>query len=462
MDMENGRLALISFAELDTRKSLEEILAGLGFSLTVIAGESLLSQQILPAELPIVLLVDGQTYSQREIVAALPQSDQTPILGVFCGDADHWNRQLLNHCSEFVGWPSQAKEVAVRLERLQPQKTVTLDAKGQNLVKEFTDLKMIGRAPAFLAILHFIKKVANCDAPVLIEGETGTGKEIAAQAVHALSTRKEFPFIPVNCGAIPDNLLENELFGHEKGAFTDAKDTQAGVIAQADEGTLFLDEVDALSSKAQVALLRFLQDQEYRPLGSKRNKKANVRIITASNTNLSKLVEENQFRQDLLFRLNIMSIKLPPLRERIGDIPLLAQHFLRQYRDKYGQKNKYLHPSAIRWLEQQPWPGNIRELENLLHREFLIAETDTIYIHNDDKQAHDRRKNLADRRQNGTFNLNFSDAKAEIIADFEKKYLYWLMVESQGNVTLAAKRAGKERRALGKLLKKHQLNKNIQ
>lgn len=173
---------------------------------------------------------------------------------------------------------------------------------------------MIGRSEAFRQVERLIRKIANYDTTVLIEGETGTGKELAARSIHYLSMRRGMPFVPINCGAIPDNLVENELFGHRKGAFTGASETSQGLITQADGGTLFLDEVDALSPKAQLTLLRFIQDQEFRPLGGSRMESGNVRVVAASNTNLQALAKSGEFRADLLFRLKVLSLALPPLR----------------------------------------------------------------------------------------------------------------------------------------------------
>src|SRR4029077_10830352 len=199
---------------------------------------------------------------------------------------------------------------------------------------------MIGNSPALLAALGLIDKIARCDAPVIIEGETGTGKELAARAIHYWGKRSVRPFIPVNCGAIPDALIENELFGHRPGAYTDARGEYTGLIAHAQHGTLFLDEVDTLTPRAQVTLLRFLQDQQYRPLGGGAACSADVRIIAASNGDLAKLTEGGLFRLDLLFRLQILELRLPPLRERPGDVTLLASHFLRICAERFGHGDK--------------------------------------------------------------------------------------------------------------------------
>jgi len=264
----------------------------------------------------------------------------------------------------------------------------------------------------------------------------------------------------MNCGAIPDQLIENELFGHEKGAYTDAKQNQAGLTDQADGGTLFLDEIEAMSIKGQVTLLRFIEDNMIRPLGATKIRKVNVRIIAASNVCLSELVAQGLFRQDLFFRLNLLHLNLPPLRNRKADIQPLAEHFMQKYRHQYQQPDKRFHPDAVTWMHDYHWPGNVRELENFVHRSFLLSEDPEIIqtaINHDNVQSCSRRK-LFERRQIFKFDAPFNEAKNNVINHFEQSYLTWLISSSKGNVTQAADIAQKERRALGKLLKKHDIN----
>jgi DNA-binding NtrC family response regulator len=311
---------------------------------------------------------------------------------------------------------------------------------------------MIGKSPAFLEIIKLIDKIAACDAPVLIEGETGTGKELAARAIHYLGPRRDRQFVPVNCGAMPDSLIENELFGHQRGAFTDAKHDHKGLVSLATWGTLFFDEIDALSPKGQVTLLRFLQDRHYRPLGAAREESANVRIIAATNANLIDLAERGQFRRDLLYRLRILSLELPALRDRAGDITLLAQNILGKCNASWSGPEKRFHPDTLACLERYTWPGNIRELENVIFRAFQFADgRDVLITALPDMGSRKVDLSRAQRRIEETFN----QAKAKAVAEFEKSYLWELMQDTKGNVTEAARRAGKERRCLGKLLKKH-------
>jgi transcriptional regulator with PAS, ATPase and Fis domain len=220
---------------------------------------------------------------------------------------------------------------------------------------------IIGESPTFVALLKQIASVAKHDVCVLILGETGTGKEVFARAIHYCSERTSKPFIPVNCGAVPVDLLENEFFGHESGAFTSANCPRRGIIKEADGGTLFLDEVDCLPPFAQVKLLRFLQDGQFRPLGSASTCSADVRVVAASNANFKEILESGRLRKDLYYRLNVLSMQLPPLREREGDIALLARHFLAQYASKFKVEARDFSAAALQKLIYYPWPGNVRE-----------------------------------------------------------------------------------------------------
>lgn len=317
-------------------------------------------------------------------------------------------------------------------------------------------VNMVGVSPAFHRLESLMGRIADCDAPVLIEGETGTGKELAARSIHYLSARSGMPFVPVNCGAIPDSLVENELFGHRRGAYTGASECHRGLVAQAGGGTLFLDEIDALSPKGQVTLLRFMQDQEYRPLGSAQSENANVRIIAASNADLLKLADLGNFRSDLLFRLRVLSVEVPPLRARHGDVEVLASHYLRQFSQKYGKPMKSLDRDTLAWMNGYAWPGNVRELEHLIHREFLLSDDVVLSIPR--KGGDEDRRRGPDRRSMDV-GVDFGAAKAQVVAEFERKFLRELLVRTQGNVTQAAKLVGKERRALGKLIKKYGLDR---
>ena len=326
-------------------------------------------------------------------------------------------------------------------------------------VGKFALLSMVGASRAFNECVRRLGRIAVRDATVLIDGETGSGKEMAARAIHYLGARRDRPFIPVNCGAIPDSLIEAEFFGHARGAFTDAREPRAGLIAQAQGGTLFLDEINALSARAQVALLRFLQDQTYRPVGRDVELKGDVRVIAATNRPLRELVKCDTFRGDLLYRLNILYLYIPPLRERDQDAELLAQHFLQQYAKKYQLPPKPLSPATLRWIRQYEWPGNVRELENIVHRELLLADGEFVEFGAAIEPPQTRTLPSAGQSSGEQGGLDFRSAKARAIEDFERAYLSRTLQVAQGNISAAARIAKKERRAFGKLLKKYGIDR---
>lgn len=303
-----------------------------------------------------------------------------------------------------------------------------------------------------MAQLH---RFASCDVLVLLEGETGTGKELAAREIHYSGSRASRPFVPVNCGALQDTLIESELFGHQRGAFTDAKTARTGLVELARGGTLFLDEVDALSLKAQVTLLRFLQDQEYRPVGANAAHAGDVRIISATNACLKQLVEQGGFRRDLFYRLNSLYVCLPALREREGDVACLAAHFLESATQRLGTQPRRWTDEAEQMLGAYDWPGNVRELENVVLRACLHAEGEGIGIEELLAVEPAMKRPLAsDVRPDGDV-PTFLAAKSNAVRVFERGYLTTLMHKAGGNISMAAQLSGTERRQLGKLLKKH-------
>jgi DNA-binding NtrC family response regulator len=312
---------------------------------------------------------------------------------------------------------------------------------------------MLGQSRPFLLLLEQLQRYAACDVHVLVEGETGTGKELAAREIHYASARRERSFVPVNCGALPDSLIESELFGHERGAYTDAKHARAGLIDQARGGTLFLDEVDSLSCKAQVTLLRFLENNEYRPVGGDVMRMSNVRIIAATNSCLEERVALGQFRPDLQYRLNALRIRLPSLRERVDDLPLLAGHFLQLAARRLSGTLKQWSPLAMLALAAYPWPGNVRELENISLRAYIRA--DGIMIDESVVSEVLGVRSPPFHTTGTTESLSYMAAKERVMLAFERDYLTNLMKRSGGNVTAAARMCEMERRQLGKLLKKH-------
>jgi DNA-binding NtrC family response regulator len=315
--------------------------------------------------------------------------------------------------------------------------------------------KLVGDSRSFRDAIAILPAAAASDAPVLVSGETGTGKELAAHAIHYLSARAPFPFVAVNCGALTDTLLEDELFGHARGAFTGAEQARTGLVAHADRGTLFLDEIDTLTPRAQVALLRVVQDKRFRPVGSSEAHRADVRFVAATNVTLLDLVERGEFRADLYYRLCVFEVRLPPLRERPDDIATLATHFLGIHARK-GRGAPALSAAAVATLLAHRWPGNVRELENVMLRAARLCEGETVEARHLGFPGVPAPEPA--RSSPGGGPGPYGALKRLAIQTFERDYLVRLLRASDGNVTRAARLAGKERRGLGRLLKRHQLD----
>lgn len=457
--MDNINIELAAFSFGTQAQNLKQVFRELGCKIKDIDIEKSLAGITGAGNALKVVFLNSQNYPRKKLLKFLSQYKHVPKLGIFpCQEIERDN-ELVNQFNDFVNWPCNTQELSLRLKRLCFEASAKTQQENDN---SFIKSNLIGQSRVFVDTIRQITQVATYDAPVLIEGETGTGKELAARAIHYQSHRQDYPFIPVNCGALPDSLIENELFGHVKGAFTDARSSQAGLVAQAEGGTLFLDEVDSLSAKGQVVLLRFLQDLRYRSLGDETIKQANVRVIVASNKSLLDYVAEQRFREDLFYRLNVLYLRIPSLRERTEDIAILAKHFVDKLKTQYQLGERDLSPALYRKLTDSDWPGNVRQLENYVHREMLMMTESETVMDNSVQPRAERRKRVFDRREDDIFKYPFNEAKARIITRFEKKYLMWLMQETDGNVTRAARKSGKERRALGKLLKKHGIDKHLE
>ena len=347
--------------------------------------------------------------------------------------------------ADFVIAPFRAGDVLARLRRLcQP---LAGGAAVNEFKRKFGLEQFVGESRALIDAIQQVPKLARCDSGVFITGETGTGKEMFARAIHYLSPRASKPFIPVNCGAIPADLVENELFGHEPGAFTGATTSTRGLIHDADGGTLFLDEIDSMPPSTQVKLLRLLQDRVYRPLGSRKMLQADIRVIAASNADVAEAARSGRFRLDLFYRINVLPLALPPLRERRDDISLLARHFAVRQARELKTPAKEFSPAALQKLVCYDWPGNVRELENVIQRAVVLAEHPVV-------RAEDI---LLPGASGGAAAGSFKDLKAQMIAHFERTYLQRLLTVHEGNITHAARAANKNRRAFWQLLRKHNL-----
>lgn len=303
---------------------------------------------------------------------------------------------------------------------------------------------IITASPRMETLLAEARLAAGCAAPVMIQGESGTGKELLARALHRASTRQTQPFVAINCGAIPQELLESELFGHVKGAFTGATREHPGLFQSAQNGTVFLDEIGDMPPPLQVKLLRVLQEGEVRPVGATSTIPVDVRILSATHRDLEAAVESGEFREDLYYRLNVVNLRLPPLRERREDIPLLAQHLLSRLIEKYGSKVQAFAPDALDMLIAADWPGNVRQLHNVVEQCCALCTTPTIPASLVTRALRDKPSELP--------------ALADARAQFEREYLITLLRRTQGHMTEAARLAGRNRTELYRLLQRYGLS----
>jgi len=357
------------------------------------------------------------------------------------------------------------------LNKAQPISITELDARKE--VPDIThqmkswDHAMIGTSRCFLQVTAMIPMLSASKSTVLISGETGTGKELFARAIHYSGGRRSKPFVPINCAALPDHLIENELFGHSRGAFTGALIEKPGLLHEADGGTLFLDEINSLSMTVQSKLLRVLQDQEFRPLGSTKSRTIDAKFIAATNSDLRYLVEAREFREDLFYRLNILSVVLPPLRDRKEDILLLANHFLKVYAKEFGKGGFIIGHSAKAKLLNHAWPGNVRELQAVIQRAVAMGIGEMLEAQDFDlpKTVKTERLELTGptmtlvSRGVGSGDHSFQVMKMKVIEEFERAYLSELLSTYEGNISRAARAAKKERRAFQRLLHKHGLDR---
>jgi DNA-binding NtrC family response regulator len=376
-------------------------------------------------------------------------SDARVILTSGAGAEEAAVEGMRHGAYDFIGKPLHAGELRLRVERAlrdRPRVGVTQRRPRKSDV-------IIGGSAWTQSVFEKISMVAPTDVTVAISGESGTGKELVARTIHNLSARYEQAFVVVNCGAIPESLLEDELFGHVRGAFTDASKDREGLFAAADGGTIFLDEIGELPSQLQVKLLRVLQSQEFRRIGDDRDMRADVRVITATNRDLEKAVAAGTFRQDLYYRIHVFPLVITPLRERRDDIPLLAHHFLLKHRDKVGKHVEGFTPAAMAKLLAYHWPGNVRELENKVHHALVLAQAEQI-------QPEEVQLELPRGGGDAVLDVSrpFRELKREIVEGFEREYTRELLRKHHGNLAAAARQARIDRKNLWSLVKKHRID----
>ncbi len=316
---------------------------------------------------------------------------------------------------------------------------------------------VVGRSVAMQKVFEIVKMVAPTDMTVLLRGESGTGKDLIARTIHELSTRKDGPYVAVNCPTVPEQILESELFGYKKGAFTHATSNKKGLFQEANGGTIFLDEIGDIQPSLQTKLLRVLQEKEIKPLGDTKTVKVDVRVIASTNQNLEEKMRQGSFREDLFYRLNVVPIEIPPLRQRKEDIPLLVEHFLEKYSRELNKTRKRVSPELMEMFFHYDWKGNVRELENVIVRGILFAI---------DEEIQPQHVGFHGKSENGVwctkvdFSLPYRDAKEEVLKEFHHRFIGNLLERTSGNISQAARLCGIERQALQHLIKRYKIDVN--
>lgn len=369
---------------------------------------------------------------------------------------------IKNGAYDYVEKPVQAIKLAhIVRKALEARELISSLAISNPIFDDDIDSEFVGSSKKMKEVFGLIYRLCKVDTTVLIRGENGTGKELVSRAIHFNSSRKSGSFVAINCGAIPENLMESELFGHEKGAFTGAVERKIGKFQLANNGTLFLDEIGELKPDMQVKLLRVLQEKKFTPVGSNREVKTNARIIAATNRNLEKMMEEGLFREDLFYRLNVMPIFIPPLRERIDDLEALSLHFIKKFSEQHGRQITGINPDALEILKKYRWPGNIRELENIIERCFIVENGNMIsaaslpeHIQTKNESSANEQKTSAAAEVAYQGPLDFDAFKEEM----EKEFIISALKANKGRINQTVAQANIPKNTLLRKIRKYGIN----
>jgi DNA-binding NtrC family response regulator len=393
-----------------------------------------------------------------QVLEELRKNENSPVVVVLTAYAsiDRVMQAAKLNAFAFIPKPFKNDELLLTIKNAMEQYNLAFENRRlkQSLHERFGYQNLVGKSSAMQQVFDLIAQIAPRRSTVLIQGESGTGKELVAKAVHAASGRVGAPFIAINCGNIPSDLLESELFGHVRGAYTGATSSKKGLFEAADGGTLFLDEVSAISPDIQVKLLRVIQEREFRRLGSLENIQVDVRIIAATNTDLHAAVQQGSFRDDLYYRLNVIVIKIPPLRERSEDIPLLARHFIKKYGEENQRETLSVEPSAMRILMEYHWPGNVRELENVIERAVVLSQESSITAELFPKNVTVPDTAMPDRFMHGASPLK------ERVANFEKAIILAALEKTGWNQRKAAQILSVNATTLSEKLKRFKIKEH--
>lgn len=462
-DTGTGRRVLIVDDEPDMRRMLRMVVEKKCGCEVMEAANGRLALGLLQKSIPDVVVSDIKMpdLDGLQLMSRIREADPTISIVIMTGygTIDMAVQAIKDGAYDFLEKPFD-KDHIVRVVRNGLERTSLLRANRQlkaRLDSQEMPAGFVGTSPALREALGLIARVADSDATVLIRGESGTGKELAARAVHSLSGRRNRPMITVNCPALPEHILESELFGYAKGAFTGASQEKRGLFWEAQGSTILLDEIADIPVSVQTKLLRVLQEKEIQPLGQNRTVKVDVRVVASTNQDLEAKIRAGEFREDLFYRLNVVTVTMPSLEAMVEDIPLLVHHFLHRYTKQYGKPDVVFSQPLIRALVARKWPGNVRELRNTIKRLVLLAGGDEVGVAELDSGAVTRTATAegASRRFDDLHELPYGEAKNSLIAAFSESYLCALLRRNGGNVTSAAAECGMERQALQRLLRRY-------
>jgi DNA-binding NtrC family response regulator len=440
-------------------KSCGQILAGEGYAVAIETRGGAALEYVRRHRPDIVLTdlmipeVDGMALL-REVRRVAPEALVIVITGFATVDSSV--EAIQAGAYDYIPKPFTATQLRILIGRAVQQvalRRANADLRKQ-LRRQYGFENIVGSSEPIRKVFSVVSRVAPTEANVFVSGESGTGKELIARAIHVNSGRADRPFVAINCAALPDQLLESELFGHEKGSFTGAEGLRRGLVESAEGGTFFLDEISEMSLELQAKLLRVVQERKIRRVGAGAEISVDVRWVTATNRDPEVAIKDGLLRQDLFFRLNVVPVRLPPLRDRAEDIPLLAQHFLREMAEEHGRGEMTISADAMKVLHEYDWPGNVRELQNIVERMVSLSSTSELGLA-------DLPEEISWRSAGGgagggaALDLTFHEAKAAAIADFERSYLRGLLDREGGNISRAARRAAIDRKTIHRMLDKY-------
>ncbi len=384
--------------------------------------------------------------------------DLTVVMLTAFGNIDSAVTAIKSGAYDFIAKPFEQDEIIFKIGKALERSRLLLENKQLLKARDRDFSPLVGLSPAMEKVFQKIDLVASSDVTVLITGESGTGKDLTARSIHRRSQRGKARFIPINCPTIPEHILESELFGHKKGAFTSAFQDKTGLFQEADNGTIFLDEIGDIGLSIQTKLLRVIQEKEIKPLGDNRVRKVDVRIIASTNQDLQAKIAAKEFREDLFYRLSVITIELPPLRDRIEDIPLLAEHLVAKNCKKLNKPLKTISTGVMDLLVKNPWKGNVRELENVLVQGILYAGGDEIRCSNIPVSEAGPDTCTDTCLDAGIMDLPYKDAKETMLTRFNHEYVGALLSMTNGNITRAARHCGLDRQALQQVMKRFGIN----